>query len=184
MDTTRPLSPTLGVRQARDAYLAENGFRAAAYDEPRTTATFFGLFDFAIPNTPHHRWALMRHDLHHVITGYGTDQLGEGEISVWELRRGLRGAGVYVGSIILSGALFGCLLSPRRMWRAWKRAGRGPSLIGLDASYDELLALDVGALRQRLSVPTDGVCDAPRRLHARAPASASADSCPSPRPPR
>lgn len=157
------------VRDARDAYLRENGFSVEAYDERWTHATFFGLFDFVVPNTPKHRWAIMRHDLHHVATGYGTDQLGEGEISVWELRRGLRGAGPYVGSIIAVGALFGSLLAPRRMWNAWRGAGRGESLLGLDGDYDALLELDVAALRTKLGVHANGVCGPVRGLHARAP---------------
>jgi len=87
-----PMTPaaSTSVRAGRDAYLDENGFTVAAYDEPRTQASFFGL-DFSIPNTPAHRRAIVLHDLHHVATGYGTDLAGEGEISAWELRAGLRG---------------------------------------------------------------------------------------------
>ena len=160
----------LSMKAARDAYLAENGFSVEAYDNRWTPATFFGLFDFAVPNTPKHRWAIMRHDLHHALTGYGTDQVGEGEISVWEARRGLRGAGVYVGSIIVTGALFGCLLSPKRMWRAWRTAGQGPSLLGIDDDYERLLECDLATLRSRLGVSPGGVCGSGRGLHARAPA--------------
>lgn len=155
------------MRAARDAYLEENGFSTASYDERYTKATFFGLFDFSVPNTPFHREAIMRHDLHHVVTGYGTDQVGEGEISMWELRRGLRELDLYVGSIVLSGALFGCLLSPRRMWSAWRRAEGQGSLFG--ARYDELLDEEVDVVRARLGVPEDGVCGGERRLHANAP---------------
>jgi ubiquinone biosynthesis protein Coq4 len=35
----------------------------------------------------------MLHDLHHVATGFGTDMIGEGEVSVWETRRRLRPLG-------------------------------------------------------------------------------------------
>jgi len=84
---TAPVPASWTVRQARDAYLAENGFTLAAYDAPRTEASFF-WFHFSVPNTPVHRWAIQMHDLHHVATGYGTDTVGEGEISAWEARRG------------------------------------------------------------------------------------------------
>ena len=50
------------------------------------------------------RW----HDLHHVATRFGTDNVGEGEISAWELRRGLRGLGPYVGAIVLAAPPSAC----------------------------------------------------------------------------
>ena len=86
-------------------------------------------------------------------TGYGTDLRGEGEISAWELRRGIRPLGFYVGSIVLSGALLGLLIAPVRTIRAWRRSGRTPSLFGMhDRSYDELLTLTVGELRELLAI--------------------------------
>src|SRR5438105_15281405 len=114
------------VRQARDAYLAENGFTVDAYDAKWTDGSFLGI-KLVVPNTPRHRWAIMRHDLHHVATGYGTDIVGEAEISAWELRRGLRGLGLYVGTIVTSIALFGLVRAPRPPVPAWRAAtGRGP----------------------------------------------------------
>src|SRR5262245_47490792 len=102
----RPLSESMNVRAARDAYLEENGFTVDAYDERWTWATFLGV-RFAVPNTAKHRWGIMLHDLHHVATGFGTDLAGEGEISAWELGAGglagLRALGPYVGSIVMSG---------------------------------------------------------------------------------
>jgi len=78
------------VESARDAYLARNGFTVESYSARWTPASFMGI-PFVVPNTTTHRWAIMMHDLHHVTTGYGTDIPGEGEISAWELRRGLTG---------------------------------------------------------------------------------------------
>jgi hypothetical protein len=75
----RPIGASVRVRDARDAYLAENGFTVEGYEAKWTEASLFG-FRFRVPNTPRHRWAIMRHDLHHVATGYGTDLAGEGEI--------------------------------------------------------------------------------------------------------
>ena len=113
------LPSSLRVREARDLYLAENGFTVAAYDEPWTQASFFGL-SFSVPNTETHRWAIMLHDLHHVATGFGTDLVGEGEISAWEVRGGLGPIGVYVGAIVLGGATFGLAIAPRGI----RRSGR------------------------------------------------------------
>lgn len=163
----RPLPAAWRVREGRDAYLAENGFTVKAYEDPWTEASIFGL-KIAVPNTRRHRWAIMMHDLHHVATGYGTDHVGEGEISAWELRRGLGRLGLYVGGIVLSGTLLGFLLAPRRTWAAFRASGSHPSLF-IEADANELLDMTIGELRQKLALPEGGLATLPRRLHAYAP---------------
>ena len=157
------------VIEGRDHYLAENGFTVQAYEDAWTKASFFGL-SFSVPNTARHRWAIMLHDLHHVATGYGTDLPGEAEVSAWEARRGLRPLGAYVASIVTGGAAFGLMIAPRRTVRAYRDSGRGvPSLFRRDADYEATLALTVGALRERLGVPRNGLFRGTRRLHPDAP---------------
>jgi hypothetical protein len=158
------------VRRARDAYLAENGFTVEAYDAKWTDGSFLGV-KLSVPNTRKHRWAIMRHDLHHVATGYGTDLVGEAEISAWELRAA--GAlGVYVSAIVLGGALLGVFRAPRRTldaFRAGKRIRflyRGPDS---DEEYEALLNLTVGQLRALMGVPEDGVATHPAMRHDFAP---------------
>ncbi len=169
-----PFPASLTVREARDAYLAENGFTVAAYDEAWTDASFFGI-KFAVPNTKSHRVAIMLHDLHHVATGFGTDLVGEGEISAWEARRGLGPLGLYVGGIVVSGGLMGLLLAPRRAARAFRASSRAPSLFPLAKArdfterYEALLSMTVGDLRKTLGVPPQGATREPRNLHAYAP---------------
>jgi hypothetical protein len=167
----RPFPPSWTVRQARDAYLAENGFTVAAYDEPWTEATAFGI-PLKVPNTARHRWAIMLHDLHHVATGYGTDMIGEGEISLWEARRGLGTLGLYVAGIVAVGSLGGVLLSPRRALAAWRASGRGRTSLfafgGAELDYQAMLDLTVGELRERLGVPEHGLATE-RALHSRSP---------------
>ena len=168
---------TWTVRRARDAYLAENGFTAEAYDAPRTEGSFLGI-RLSVPNTPQHRWSIMLHDLHHVATGYGTDLIGEGEISAWEIHRSVRALGAYVASIVAGGILAGLVFSPRRVGAAWRHGRASRSLYALladartaaeqSAAYEELLDLTVGELRARLGLPEEGLV-ASRRLHDYAP---------------
>ena len=168
-DRDHPLPAEWSVQEALQAYLDENGFTVAAYDERRTQAAFLGL-RFSVPNPPRHRWAIMRHDLHHVATGYGTDLRGEGEISAFELRGGVRALGLYTGSIVVIGALMGLLLAPIRTCRAW-RASVGRSLLGTEreCGYEELLGLSVGQLRERLGLPAVGLSERRRGLYSSAP---------------
>jgi hypothetical protein len=139
------------VRDAREAYFSANGFSPADYEAKWTPVSFFAL-KLAIPNTPRHAWAIRLHDLHHVATGYGTDLVGEGEISCWELAGGLRGLDAYVSGIICAVAATGFLLSPRRMVRAWKRGRGAQPLWKQSTPVDELLALSIADLRARVGV--------------------------------
>jgi hypothetical protein len=158
------------VLRGRDAYLAENGFTVAAYDDAWTQATVFGI-DIAVPNTNKHRYAIMLHDLHHVATGFGTDLAGEAEISAWELRGGLSGLDVYVASIITLGTLMGLAIAPRRTLRAWRAAKTARSLWTLDVPYEELLAMSVADLRALVGAPVEGAAPTNREAgrHQRAP---------------
>jgi hypothetical protein len=178
----RPLPASWTVRRARDAYLEENGFTVASYADPWTEASIFGI-PIKVPNTPRHRWAIMLHDLHHVATGYGTDMIGEGEISVWEARRGLGVLGLYVGSIIAFGCVGGTVLAPRRALAAWRASGGGRTSLfpvgGGAADYEALLDLTVGELRARLGVPEEGLTTT-RAVHMRAPKNLAGVSKPLP----
>lgn len=158
------------VRRARDAYLAENGFDVDAYDAKWTDGSFLGV-KLSVPNTRKHRWAIMRHDLHHVATGFGTDMIGEAEISAWEIRAA-RQLGVYVSSIVLGAALLGAFCAPRRTLDAF-RAGRGVRFLyrgpDSDEEYEALLNLTVGQLRALMGLPEDGVARHPAGRHDFAP---------------
>jgi hypothetical protein len=88
------------------------------------------------------------------------------------VRRGRGSVGAYVASIIAMGTLLGILLAPRRTLAAW-RASKAMPLWAQDVSYEEVLDLTVGELRERLGVPREGLATHTRRLHARAPGSAS-----------
>jgi len=156
------------VRQGLDAYLRENGFTREEYDAKWTPASFLGV-RFKVPNTAKHRWAIMLHDLHHVATGFGTDLIGEGEISVWEARGGLRPLGLYVGSIVASGTVLAILGAPRRALAALQASRRGKVLWAMNPTYTDLLDMTVGELRSLLGVPQEGLAKLPRERHAHAP---------------
>ncbi len=156
------------VARALDEYLRENGFTREEYDKKTTPASFLGV-KFSVPNTPTHRWAIMLHDLHHVATGFGTDLVGEGEISAWEARGGLRKVGLYVGGIITSGMMLGFFGAFRRALAAFRASKRGRVLWAIDANYNDLLAMTVGELRTLLALPQEGIATVPRKRHAHAP---------------
>ena len=163
-----PVDAAFTAHEGRDAYLAENGFSLAAYDDAWVQLSFFSL-RFTVPNPPSRRRAVRLHDLHHVATGYGTDLVGEAEVSAWELRGGLKGLGLYPSLLVLTALGIGLVLSPKRTWTAWQRAAGARSLFNEQLSYEELLAMRVGALRERLHVVTAGQATHRRGLHPLAP---------------
>ena len=163
-----PLPASLRVREARDLYLAENGFTTEAYTSPKAHGSFFGL-RIAVPNPPAHQRAIRVHDLHHVATGYGTDHAGEAELSAWQARRGLRRAGLYVTSIVLVNAAVGLVVAPGRTLTALRTAKGEGSLFNIPDDYERLLQLTLGELRATLRIPATGLAMGERGLHAHAP---------------
>ena len=116
----------LTLREARERYFTENGLNAA-YDD-RWIKLRLGRRQLPVlPNTKARVAAVRVHDLHHVATDYDTSWVGEGEISAWELASG---CGPYLAAWVLDLAGFGigCLLSPRRMLRAFVRGRHSKNL--------------------------------------------------------
>lgn len=164
----RPYPAEWTVRRALEAYWAENGFSAASYTDKWTSVSFMGL-NFGIPNTKSHQRALMLHDLHHVATGFGTDLIGEGEISAFEVRHDLSKVGAYVAGIIASVALTGFFISPRRMFAAFRDTENVSVLWAHDVPYEALLEMTVADLRKLLGIPEEGIAKSMRGLHPQAP---------------
>jgi hypothetical protein len=160
------LPPDLRVSDARDRYLADNGFDVAGYRAPTFQVTVFWR-TWTLPNRPARQRAVPRHDLHHVVTGYGTDLVGEAETSAWELRGGINS--LFLWCFKLGAITIGLVLAPGRVVRSFRRARGQRTLYADPAAYEDLIAMSLGELRARLGVPEDGLSDRPARRHVRAP---------------
>ena len=167
---SKPYPADWSVRRALDAYLGENGFSRDEYDASVVKVTFWSI-TFPLPNPPSRQIAVRLHDLHHVVTGYGTDPVGEAEISAWELRRGVGIFSLFVQTIVFGGVLLGLLHSPKKTLSAWQ-AGYHPDRVPLQKAtmqnYERLLELTVGELREIYGVEERGIAGA-RELHYAAP---------------
>ena len=109
----------LTLRQARDAYLAENGFSTDAYTD-RWVKVEYGPVTFWLPSTKTRRAAIRFHDLHHALTGYKATPVGEAEIGAWEIATGI--GRFWAGWVLnLFAVGFGMVLAPRRTFRAFVR---------------------------------------------------------------
>ncbi len=170
MDThslNHPLPPELTVRDALDVYLTENGFNHD-YDAPSLSVNFFGV-RFKIPNPPSRKLAGRYHDLHHLVTGYGTDPTGESETSAWEIRRDISVFSPYIWMLVFGGLMFGLLHSPRAAYAAWRASEMGHPLPKPSIEhYEHCLQMTLGALRHRYGLPKEGIAGR-RHLHLDAP---------------
>lgn len=142
------------MREARDHFLASNGFYVEDYSA-RTYTVKLGRLPIRFPNTKAHRWATPLHDLHHILTGYRTDWIGEAEIAAWELRAGCKTLLVY--SLDVAGVVIGLFLSAARVWRAFLAASRQRTLYSDPALCECVLQMTVGEVRTRLGIPPGGL---------------------------
>jgi hypothetical protein len=149
----------MSMREARELYFRRNDFSDAAYSAPTFTLKLLGI-PVTFPSTANRKRALPWHDLHHILTGYGTDWIGEAEIAAWELRAGgwfVARFGLVVYWLDGSGVLLGLLMSPRRVWRAFRAARGQRTLFDETEPYDTLLAMSVDVLRRKVGIPPDGL---------------------------
>jgi len=93
--------------------------------------TAFGL-PFPIPNPAARVVLVPYHDLHHIVTGYRTDEAGESEVGAWCLGSG---GGPVLGQIYDLGTFFlGLMRFPSRTVGAFYRGRQGRNLYRRPAS--------------------------------------------------
>jgi len=147
-------SENTNLKEARDHFLAANHLSVDEYSASTFTMGVFG-WRLKFPNPESRKRAVPLHDLHHILTGYGTTWMGEAEIGAWELRAGCNSFITYF--LNGGGVIIGLFLSPRRVWRAF-RAAKGQHTLYLDSlPYERLIQMTVGEVRQRLGIPPQGL---------------------------
>jgi len=103
-----PAVSLMSMREARDLYFKANGFSVEGYSASTFTLKLLGI-PFTFPSTANRKKALPLHDFHHILTGYGTNWIGEAEIGAWELRAGCNSLVAY--SLNGSAAVLGLFIS-------------------------------------------------------------------------
>jgi hypothetical protein len=139
------------LRDARAAYFRDNAFGDDGGYAKKWVSLQLGPLPFAFPNTAARVRAVKYHDLHHVVTGYATDLVGEAEIGAWEIGSGCAG---FVAAWVLN--LYAMMLgflagAPGVVWRAFLR-GRHTRNLYRTAYDDALLETKLGDVRARLAL--------------------------------
>lgn len=147
--------PSESVRSARARYFEANQFGADGGYGDAWVDVEFGPITVPIPNTPARVRAVGYHDLHHIVTGYDTNFVGEAEISAWELGAGCED---FVAAYVLNtGAMSaGIVIAPRRTLQAFARGRKSRSLYRVP-DVNTLLDRDVAAIRELTHVPGEKV---------------------------
>jgi ubiquinone biosynthesis protein COQ4 len=102
-----------------------------------------------------HEWFYDRinvmHDLWHVLTGYGTDELGEAALVAFSHAQiPNRSFPLLLAAAAWMGPRSWDLAWPRYLWRAYRRGRRAKLLTA--ARWEELLPLPVADVRERLGI--------------------------------
>ena len=109
-----------------------------------------GVFIF-IPNFEARKKVVLKHDIHHLVTGYTAMMKGESEISAWELSTGCRHNWVAF-TINTYGMMSGLPFNLRGIWKAWLRGKRSKNLYYEKYNDEELKNQTVKDLRKELGL--------------------------------
>jgi hypothetical protein len=139
------------LRDVRTRYFRDNGFGDDGGYAKVWVPVQLGPITVGFPNTAARVRAVKFHDLHHVVTGYGTDAVGEAEIGAWEAGSGCAG---FVAAWVLNAyaTAIGFLAGrPRSLWAAFVRGRHTRNLYGTPFD-DALLDARLGDVRARLGL--------------------------------
>ena len=145
VDVQGMLENSLTLREALAQHLNRAGLTQETYGS--WIPIKIGPFALRLPNPKFRQRTLILHDLHHVLTGYDTSFVGEGQVAAWEAKTGLAPHPM-IWVFVLSAFAMGCSIAPAAMRQAWQR-GRGGRNLFAAGFRPEMLDLTVGEMRRR-----------------------------------
>lgn len=144
------------LKEELAAFYRRCGFAETADRQACTVPVYTGCLLVPLPNIETRHRYLKYHDLHHIVTGYSTGRIGEGEVSAWELGTGSMLDSPLLGTMNLIALSTGLVLQPRRMWRAFRRGWQSRNLYPLtmrrrveEEHWPDLAALRLELLESR-----------------------------------
>jgi hypothetical protein len=111
-------SAELSVQEARTRLLLRHGLPPDGGYSRRWWAIQFGGFKVSLPNFRWRRVAVPIHDVHHVVTGFACDPIGEMEMAAWEHAAG-RFPSAWGTLFCLPLVALGAALAPQRIFAAF-----------------------------------------------------------------
>jgi hypothetical protein len=136
----------LKVRDALQAFYGTESLGQDAYVAKINYADF-KIFKLPFPNLKKRREIVYLHDINHILSGYDTSWIGEGEVAAWELASGFPKhcwVGYFYAPVTFA---IGLLLNPARVFRAFLRGRRERNSCYANLGKEELFDLSVKDLR-------------------------------------
>lgn len=141
--------PKMTVREARELYFERSGFSDATYSNTWVKLPM-GPINFYMPNVEGRRVCVPLHDVDHIVTGYPTSYRGEFAIGGFEIGSGC--GPFFFGWLINSQAMLaGSIVFPSTTFHGFVRGRRCTDNV-FRKKLDQLLDLEVGALREQLQL--------------------------------
>jgi hypothetical protein len=137
------------LREAQAQFLSANGLPADGGEHARAWNCRIGRITLTLPNFAWRKRAIVRHDLHHVITGYECGLVGEFEMAAWEFAAG-RFNHICATAFCLPLVTMGAVAAPRRTFAAFMR-GRASETLYESPLDRALLDMPLHAARIRFA---------------------------------
>jgi hypothetical protein len=124
------------VKEALIGFYKFNSLNLTQDFESHCVRVYIGCILAPVPNINSRKKYLKFHDMHHIMSGYGIDRVGESEISAWEL--GSRSCRKPLISVMNLFALStGFILSPKKVISAFYRGCRSKNLYYMSDGMQE-----------------------------------------------
>lgn len=139
-------------REILNRFYSDNNFGAdGGESKSYVKIDFTPKIHMYFPNFDARRKAVLKHDIHHILTGYETTLIGESEISAWEIGSGCK---KYWAALMLdtSGLMMGILINFWRVLKAFARGRRTKNLYHELFSDEEALDMKISDLREKLDL--------------------------------
>lgn len=114
-------------------------------------------FHFYFPNFDARRKAVIKHDIHHLVTGYSASSIaGESEISAWEIASGCK---TYWAAFLIdtSGVMIGIPFNFFGVLKAFARGRRTKNLYHDLFSTEEAMDITIEELKQMLLLDKNSI---------------------------
>lgn len=124
-------------------------------NESRVRIDMTSWFYLYIPNPPSRKMVVVKHDIHHMLTGCTIDMKGESEISAWEVGGSCKD---YPAAwfLNLSVLMMGMLFNPVNVFKSFIRGRNSRNLYHHELTDEEAKAMTVGELKAFLNIPASG----------------------------
>jgi hypothetical protein len=120
--------------------------------ESHVTAKLTKKITFYLPNLPSRKIAVLKHDIHHMLTGYSTLFKGETEISAWEIGGGVRH--YWMAWILdIGGMMSGLVFNLGGVFRAFVRGRHSINLYSDLIDNKTILDMPISEILKVIKIP-------------------------------